>query len=662
MRIACRSLLPVFLLLAGGCSGTPVGSTGGADSGDSLAGGDGGGNSVGGDTLGDGDGVGDGSGGGNGDEAGSGDSGGLAFDCSSCHGSSDNNAPPIGLGGVTDPNDPGIGAHQAHVAGGAWHRPVVCNECHLVPASYGDPGHVDTRPPAEVTFDSPADANGAAPSYDFDTTSCSDVYCHGVTLKGPVAGGAVARTPDWTVTDGTYSGCGNSCHTNPPAAPHAAANQCEACHGSVIASYDPDNPAASVWKNASLHINGTVEAEGLGCTSCHGSAADGRINPPFGTGGESETTEPAVGAHVEHLTAGSGWHRLVNCTDCHLVPVSTSHANGLIDLQWSGPSAADGANPDYDETSGVCSNVYCHGATLIGPRVGGVVNREPAWTVVNGTYDSCGDTCHTLPPASPHPNATACESCHGATVSAFDATTPSNTVFNDPDLHINGVVDVAGLTCTTCHGDPGAGSINPPVGVAGETGTDTLAVGRHVAHVNAGSSHAAYGCELCHVVPVGNDLGHTLDYVPSADLATAGHHGDVTFSGQAAGTTWNVDQTAGTPIDRRGTCVGGCHSNGRGGAPAVTPWWAGGTWDSTSCANCHGEPPGTGEHRKHVNGEGLACADCHPAANDATHTDGNTDLRTDPGGVLTVTPNACSGGRPSCNGSCHGENHRNACW
>jgi hypothetical protein len=166
----------------------------------------------------------------------------------------------------------------------------------------------------------------------------------------------------------------------------------------------------------------------------------------------------------------------------------------------------------------------------------------------------------------------------------------------------------------------------------------------------------AFTCDTCHNVPAAGDVSHALDYVPSADLQTTGHHGDVSLSGRAVGMTWDVTGTAGSPVTARGTCVGACHSDGRSGPPNVTPYWAGGTWAGGNCGNCHDASPNTGEHNQHV-GE-ATCNECHPGSASSQHMNGSREFT----GGVTYNPNGCGPGSPSCDGMCHGRDHQNDCW
>ncbi len=639
--------------------------------------------------------------------------------CTSCHGDpqSGSPAPPHGTAGETLTTEPAVGAHTAHLGPSAWHRTGQCVDCHKVPAAIPhNDGVVD------FTWGTPSTTGGVTPAFDAATVSCKSVYCHGVTLPGPNPGGVVARTPVWTKVDGSFDACGASCHTNPPAAPHPQSTACASCHDATLSAYVPGSPPKPTWKDPTLHIDGKVQVSQLTCTSCHGDPVTKSSAPPLGTHGETKTSDHAVGAHQQHLGA-SAWHRAGECVDCHLVPQSNLHSNGVMEVSWGAITAADGALPSWAAATYTCSGVYCHGSTLRPAKLGGALLRQPIWTTVNGSYGACGASCHTNPPGSDHPTHPDCTICHASVVKSYDPGTYA-TVWTDAAKHVDGLTEVTayhdlpgwttpkagqnhhgrvyflqnqqkdehGVVCATCHGADFLGGsvgvscdtagchsggsfkqctfchgsapaqVSPPVGVNGEQATGTLSVGRHVAHVTPSATHLAFTCATCHTVPAAGDLSHTLGYVPSADLSTTGHHGDVAFSGGAAGTVWTVAATLGNPVTARGTCTKACHSNGAGGNPVVTPYWAGGAWVAGGCGNCHAASPNTGSHSKHV-GQ-AACSDCHPGAGTATHLDGlRTVLQKAGGGVVTtVPPGGACGNRYTCTGACHGTGHGPRCW
>jgi predicted CxxxxCH...CXXCH cytochrome family protein len=166
--------------------------------------------------------------------------------------------------GRSDPSLQTVGAHRDHLE--ALHKlsaPVACNECHLVPAQFDSPGHVDHQPPA-VVF--PPDAgdlarrDGAVPSYDHATATCTS-YCHGsgALLSQDTAPG-INRTPVFNGGPG-QAACG-SCHGIPPQIPGQSFHtgktltDCHTCHPSTV------TPAGNIIVGAdagSTHIDGQVQ-------------------------------------------------------------------------------------------------------------------------------------------------------------------------------------------------------------------------------------------------------------------------------------------------------------------------------------------------------------------------------------------------------------------
>jgi predicted CxxxxCH...CXXCH cytochrome family protein len=160
--------------------------------------------------------------------------------CAGCHGDATSPAPPVDLAGGTFTTALGVGAHRAHLAVPSGLRgPIACATCHLVPLEVGDPGHIDSPLPAEVT---------AQLGWDRGTQACANAWCHG------------AARPVWTTTGG--AACG-TCHGIPPAtaghSPTMTLATCAACHpqtvdaaGAILLTPGPDGAA-------STHMNGAVD-------------------------------------------------------------------------------------------------------------------------------------------------------------------------------------------------------------------------------------------------------------------------------------------------------------------------------------------------------------------------------------------------------------------
>jgi predicted CxxxxCH...CXXCH cytochrome family protein len=198
--------------------------------------------------------------------------------------------------------------------------------------------------------------------------------------------------------------------------------------------------------NAAIHDNGLVDVDqsALNCTSCHGTStrvgitgADPRqiSAPPLGTHGETASTTLAVGAHLPHLNQATYADTPIMCNDCHAVPTSNLHSDGIVQVTFGALAKTGGAAPSWSGTT--CSGVYCHGAFP-----GGSTTFQPNWTA--GTV-TCG-SCHTTPPSSGHHGKHTdleCGDCHGAGYAYLSTTTVN------PTLHLNGVTDTAGPKITS---------------------------------------------------------------------------------------------------------------------------------------------------------------------------------------------------------------------
>lgn len=341
-------------------------------------------------------------------------------ECQSCHGSAQNAAPPADTLGETLASALGVGAHQAHLAGGSSGRPLDCGECHRVPEHVEDATHLD-GPPAEVRFLGVASTHDHAPSWQRDRATCADSWCHGPTR-------ADARLPPvWN--DGAKLDC-QGCHGAPPPPPHPQLENCSRCHADVGA----DNHSIV---ERSRHVDGVVDVSfDQGCGSCHGSAQNPA--PPNSVAGETATSALGVGAHQTHVQ-GTERSRAVPCATCHLVPqmpLDPGHVDTPLpaEVVFSGAALANGAAPSYRD--GSCQGTPCHGAVFQKQHASGGSNTTPAWNVVDGSQAACG-SCHGLPPPAPHPLPTfPCHFCH-------EDLGNDDQTFTRPELHVDGKITFA---------------------------------------------------------------------------------------------------------------------------------------------------------------------------------------------------------------------------
>src|SRR5262249_27419000 len=157
--------------------------------------------------------------------------------------------------------------------------------------------------------------------------------------------------------------------TNPAA-------ECSLCHG---AGYS----ATAKTVNKALHVNGVIDTNetALSCTACHGdntrAAVTGgdanlKSSPPLGSKGETATTTKAVGAHMSHVDKANLINAPLACADCHVVPTSPSHSNGVVDMAFGALAKTSGANATWNGTT--CATTYCHGAFTGGSA------SAPTWT------------------------------------------------------------------------------------------------------------------------------------------------------------------------------------------------------------------------------------------------------------------------------------------
>lgn len=452
-----------------------------------------------------------------------------ALPCNGCHGSDVSGAPPPDLSGSSDPSRPGVGAHALHLEASASHGPVACDECHVVPRSFTDEGHLGSELPAELRFGELASLAGASPEYDASLHRCAGTYCHG------------AAEPIWTEARTTSEACG-TCHALPPPAPHPAGDDCSSCHSEVI-------DAAGEFVDGGLHVNGSVDlGPSIPCNACHGAGPLGA--PPPDLTGSTSDRRPGVGAHSAHLGPGSG-HAPIPCDSCHVVPESydaAGHADSdrPAEVRFGEIAVQGGASPEYDSASGSCSGTYCHG------------DAEPVWT--EASTGACG-TCHGFPPAAPHPSRSDCVACHSAVIDATYA-------FVEPERHVDGTVDVDDLGCDACHGASSSGA--PPPDLAGNSDVASPGVGAHELHLSDSATHAAVACAECHSVPSSYTTAGHID-------ATAG--AEVVFGALATG------DGASTPSydSATGTCSNVyCHM-------AAEPLWTEPTGEP--CGSCHALPP-----------------------------------------------------------------------
>ena len=381
--------------------------------------------------------------------------------CETCHGTLYSPAPPPDTDGNLDPAARAVGAHRIHLtAGPTIPTGFSCNECHVVPTDWRGPGHIFNADgslkvgPAEVVLGPLAaqsledlpERRSAPPIYNPEAQTCANVYCHGGAL-----GDSSIPPPVWNRVS-TDPKC-DRCHGDPPTTTHKAgwiATDCQICHGLVV-------DATLQVIDPSLHGDGklTLGDGSKTCQACHGSAENPA--PPTGLGGETDASDPGVGAHQTHLHSSTLAGKY-DCAACHNMPtgdnfIAAVNAADHIDhlppalvfpggSLFTGIAARDNATPTYNAETRTCSGVYCHGSgeKLGGDTTAGLV-RTLSWTDVGNDTVVCG-SCHGNPPVGiGHPvlpGGTVCAGCHPLSMRADGSILirPNGT-----SVHANGDVE-----------------------------------------------------------------------------------------------------------------------------------------------------------------------------------------------------------------------------
>src|SRR5262245_30141785 len=202
-----------------------------------------------------------------------------------------------------------------------------------------------------------------------------------------------------------------------------------------------------------------------------------------------------------------------------------------------------------------------------------------------------------MPPATPAHNgqgANSCNSCH------VDDAGPNQTI-TDPSLHLDGVVQVRGGGCDTCHGSPPAPGRESYAGSAGAHATHATTLGFECA-----TCHGNNGSGPQHNQGNGTVTRSNVNIVFDASR---------TFPG---GTTMgNATYTSGSK-----TCAVGCHNPKIGNPPETqnvnnTVTWGG---SAVACRGCHDQVQDSLPRNHDLSAQGDAgCTTCH---NMTGHTGG----------------------------------------
>lgn len=518
---------------------------------------------------------------------------------------------------------------------------------------YGGSLHLSTAGTTPWANCTGCHANAAGGSYPVTAgTAPNCTGCHLKGLRAPVGTSSCWDCHGISATDGKPNGntfpniSGNhnihmlltgttcaTCHTGGGAgtATHGSSNRIAATLASVRVAFTGQG-TAPVWTIASktcaatnCHGQGTpawgartgalvngFPYSSIQCEKCHGA----KTSNPFYSNAIPKVTANSnakVGAHFMHLTSSTlKISSAVHCNDCHTIPASVTaatHMNGITNFTWSTLATKGGTLiPTYTTTTGVCANVYCHGASMPGGDTSGT-NRTPIWnstTYLPATIGAGGaacKVCHGFPPlpASGHPAltvpvpanfgngtvaiGTSC-SCHTNinTVGIIYA-----NIFLNKAQHIDGTLQVSGghavpydthkaaviaaggnTACLGCHA-MGTAASPYPAAVVGNP-PDCMSCHRKAAPVHTGTVVGA-NCSSCHGLNTGTGVaigrpvgtaypdrlgfhGGASDSAHRTSACTVCHSGAGTTSGNNSGINHGKGATAGPVRNGKPNVVG----------------------------------------------------------------------------------------------------------
>jgi len=535
-------------------------------------------------------------------------------DCSACH--------TISIG-VTGP------ATGSHTASG---HAVACITCHAVGTtattapSFAN-GHTDGNiDVVNVGYQADVAKHAAGSGY----SSCSNTYCHsyGTTPSGPFKFKTAAV---WGNSVNCYTCHGSDSTTgalnNMSTGRHKKhmvgqyTYGCVVCHAATVSNNTTvSTPANHVNVKINVRFSGVAKTGGAAAfysISTHAPGVTGAITDSCSnvychsnaqTGGQAGTTY-----RFRNLTGNKRFNQTIavslGCSNCHTSSSTTSGPWALSGAHVAHVSVA--ANPQIGKQLG-CSECHANGGTNLNraKHVDGIINYSSALggSSARGNLKLSTGRCNTV-------------YCHSNGQGLFN------------NMSTNNWFSGVNMQCNGCHADA--------VGAAALSGT-------HNAHINGGAvSGGTFGCVDCHASTASSNIA----------LTATGKHVNAFKDFSGARVTKN--SLVG------GTCTNKCHTDGKGGAPAVAVTWTGSAID---CAGCHANGAiGTGNHQSHLTHGGINCANCHNATSSdsttitgaAAHIDGTVTLQA--GGTFNSVPVSFTPTGSGCNSiSCHGGS--NATW
>jgi predicted CxxxxCH...CXXCH cytochrome family protein len=167
------------------------------------------------------------------------------------------------------------------------------------------------------------------------------------------------------------------------------------------------------------------------------------------------------------------------------------------------------------------------------------------------------------------------------------------------------------VSCVACHAESGGPSACGTCHALPPVSDETLPYGMPDGAYGAHAAHERFGCDECHPrsVPSASGLAHAGALPAEINFANARVARQHNYS--------PVFTHLGNANSGNGSCATVyCHSNGRGGSPAVMPQWTAG---GIGCTACHHMPPSGHDPSD------TRCHECHTnvdPASDYSHYEG----------------------------------------
>lgn len=581
-------------------------------------------------------------------------------ECDSCHGGNKSATTTAGKGPIT------TGAHTAHIANADVNLGTFnCSKCHYNTVTGTNDRYITGTVHVNRTVDVPVSCTSACHNNGHGTAVAPPVWTSGTNLTCKGCHGATSSQfgePD-------YSG------SNSHAKHVSSASDCAKCHNSTTTTGTSITGTLHLNSVANVNMSSTyggTYTSGTGCSNvyCHsivqidgggpitGIAGEYKQTPAWGgtiTCGDCHAAAPTTGKHTVHLTLANAV-----CGDCHngagngTTAPATGHANKSVEVGGGTTKITSYSSGGVGDGYGTCTNIVCHqntNATWVASYVPGAVscndchqgtNDVDDFTYLNGTAAKISTDEWT---SSSHGSATkaalGCTKCHSDAVA-------HNTAGNYFRL-----ANTSNALCMTCHdGKNPSYPTAPTVDDIQHYGT------RHNSNYNGGT--VCWDCHDPHGDKGSAETGpiamiHKRPWMAKdaegkpTKISTV----DTDFTGTLTALTWGDFVKPGPNYN--GVCQT-CHESASG----ILNFYRYDTYPNVAgsyntshmpgarcldchrhpdlqpsgCDQCHGFPPATGAHVKHVNNvmaqKGIAtlppgyvgnpvCGVCHNVTDLAWH-------------------------------------------